>query len=119
MFEKIVVMNNLIELILCSAATWRLAHLLSKEDGPFDIMYTIRKAAGAGFFGSLLDCFYCTSVWVALPIGIWQGNSLADKILYWWALSGIACLLEQATNKPIYSKKNESNTYPIPQYHED
>lgn len=109
----------MIELILCSAATWRVAHLLSKEDGPFDIIYTIRKAAGAGFFGSLLDCFYCTSVWVALPFGIWQGNTIFEKIIYWWALSGIACLLEQVTNRTNYPQKNETITNSIPQYHED
>ncbi len=112
-------MKNLIELILCSAATWRLAHLLSKEDGPFDIIYRIRKAAGAGFFGSLLDCFYCTSVWVALPFGIWQGNTIPEKIIYWWALSGIACLLEQATDNTNILKENETINHSITQYQED
>ncbi len=112
-------MDNLIKLIICSAAIWRLAHLLSKEDGPFDIIYTIRKAAGAGFFGSLLDCFYCTSVWVALPFGIWQGNTIMEKIIYWWALSGIACLLEQATNKTNHHKEKETKNHSIPQYYED
>lgn len=78
-------------------AIWRLTHLFSKEDGPFDIIFRLRKAAGAGFFGSLLDCFYCLSIWIALPFGIWLGNSWQEKILYWLALSGAACLLQRAT----------------------
>ncbi|RTL58505.1 MAG: DUF1360 domain-containing protein [Sphingobacteriales bacterium] len=90
--------------IITILATWRITHLISKEDGPFDIVFIIRKKAGAGFFGSLLDCFYCTSVWVSLPLGIWLGNSWWEKLLVWWAISGAACLLEQATTKPGQQK---------------
>jgi hypothetical protein len=99
--------------ILLALATWRITHLFSKEDGPFDVIYLVRKKAGAGFFGSLLDCFYCVSVWVAFPFGLWQGNNWWQKLLCWWALSGAACLLEQATT---ISKKNKENT---PDYKED
>ena len=98
---------------LVSLATWRITHLFSKEDGPFDIIYLVRKKAGAGFFGSLLDCFYCVSVWVAFPFGMWQGNYWWEKLLYWFALSGAACLLEQATT----NKKN--NDPGMPDYKED
>jgi Protein of unknown function (DUF1360) len=98
--------------MIVALAIWRLTHLLAKEDGPFDIIYRLRKAAGAGFFGSLLDCFYCLSIWIALPFGICAGNKWWEKILYWLALSGAACLLEQATiftknkppDKPDYSE---------------
>jgi hypothetical protein len=84
---------------LCTLAVWRISHLLSKEEGPFNIIYLVRKKAGAGFFGSLLDCFYCVSVWVSLPIGIWLGSFWWEKILYWLALSGAACLIEQGTDR--------------------
>ena len=99
--------------VLIVLACWRITHLLSKEDGPFDIIYLTRKKAGAGFFGSLLDCFYCVSIWVAFPLGLWFGNSWCEKLLYWWALSGAACLLEQATT---LSKNNKDDT---PDYKED
>lgn len=92
---------------------WRLTHLLSKEDGPFDIIYLLRKKAGAGFFGSLLDCFYCVSVWIAFPPGMFMGNNWWEKLLYWWALSGGACILEQATS----GRKNKDND--LPDYKED
>lgn len=78
-------------------AGWRVTHLFAKEDGPFDIIFLLRKKAGAGFFGSLLDCFYCVSVWVALPLGIWYGTVWWEKLLCWIAFSGAICLLEQAT----------------------
>ncbi|MBG9375256.1 DUF1360 domain-containing protein [Panacibacter sp. DH6] len=90
---------NIAYLILSVFAVWRITHMLGKEDGPFDIIFLMRKKAGAGFFGSLLDCFYCLSIWIALPFGIWLGLSWQEKILCWLALSGAACLLEQATTK--------------------
>ncbi|MEO6233500.1 MAG: DUF1360 domain-containing protein [Ferruginibacter sp.] len=99
--------------ILLILTCWRITHLLSKEDDPFNLVYHLRKKAGAGFFGSLLDCFYCVSVWVALPLGIYAGNNWLEKLLYWWALSGAACLLEQATT----NRKNESDN--TPDYKED
>lgn len=98
--------------IVTILAAWRITHLLSKEDGPLDIVFLIRKKAGAGFFGSLLDCFYCTSVWTSLPFGLWLGNNWWEKLLYWWAISGAACLLEQATTKSNQQKQQ-------PEYFED
>ncbi len=97
--------------IISSLAVWRLAHLFSKEDGPFDIIFLMRQKAGAGFFAKLLDCFYCLSIWMALPFGIWLGINWIQKILLWIALSGAACLLEQATTKNNFPDKTE--------YHED
>ena len=84
---------------ICALATWRLTHLLAKEDGPFDIVFKLRKQLGQGFFGSLLDCFYCLSIWIAVPFGLWLGDNWKEKILSWLALSGAACLLEKLTDK--------------------
>ncbi len=87
-------------LIIMGLCVWRITHLCSAEDGPFDIIFKIRKQLGQGFFGSLLDCFYCLSLWVSLPFAIYQGDTWDQIILLWLALSGLACLLEQATTKP-------------------
>jgi Protein of unknown function (DUF1360) len=103
---------NLVYLILSVFAVWRLTHLFGKEDGPFDIVYLIRKKAGQGFFGKLMDCFYCLSIWIALPFGIWLGQNWIEKILVWLALSGAAALLEQATTKNDPGDDG-------PAYHED
>lgn len=97
--------------IISTLAVWRFTHLLVKEDGPFDIIVIIRKKTGTGFFGKMLDCFYCLSIWIALPIGIWLAHTWLEKILFWLAISGAACLLEQATTKNDFPDKTE--------YHED
>ena len=106
--------ENIFLFVITVLVTWRITHLLSKEDGPFDIIYLIRKKAGTGFLGKLLDCFYCVSIWIALPLGIWLGNIWWEKILYWLALSGAACLLEQATTNSPGNKNNKQ-----PEYFED
>jgi hypothetical protein len=91
--------------IIILLAVWRVTHLIQAEDGPFDLIFKLRKLAGNGFFGQLMDCFYCCSVWVALPAGLWFGQGWLLKILLWLAFSGGAILLERATGK-IESVKN-------------
>ena len=54
-------------LVLVVLATWRVTHLLAFEDGPGDVVATLRQRLGNGFFGKLMDCFYCMSLWVAAP----------------------------------------------------
>ena len=93
--------------IISTLAVWRLTHLLAKEDGPFDIIVIIRKKVDTGFFGKMLDCFYCLSIWIALPFGIWLGQSWLEKIFIWLAISGAACLLEQGTTKNDNSGKTD------------
>ena len=85
-------------------AVWRITHLIQAEDGPFDLIFKLRKLAGTGFFGQLMDCFYCCSVWVALPPGFYFGSGWLQKILLWLAFSGGAILLERATSKNEISK---------------
>lgn len=76
-------------------ATWRVSHLITAEDGPFNVVARLRAAAGAGFLGALMDCFYCTSMWVALPLGYWVGHGWVERVVAWLAVSGGAILLER------------------------
>ena len=80
--------------ILCC---WRITHLLQAEDGPWDLVFRLRRRAGNGFFGKVLDCFYCLSLWIAFPIAIWLGESWQHLLLLWPAISGAAILLERLT----------------------
>ncbi len=82
---------------LAMLAAWRVTHLLWAEDGPADALARLRRAAGSGALGRLLDCFYCLSLWVALPFAVWLAEGWIDGIIGWLALSGAACLLERAT----------------------
>lgn len=91
-------MDHLFFFIVVLAA-WRITHLLTKEDGPFDSIFLLRKMAGAGFFGSLLDCPYCLSLWVAVPFAAYLAHGWKEGILLWLSISGGICLLEKLTSK--------------------
>jgi hypothetical protein len=87
------------KLILGVLGIWRLTHLLAAEDGPFQLLVTIRKRAGSGFWGSLMDCFYCLSLWVAIPFAVLLGGSWQERLLLWPALSGAAILLNRMMDR--------------------
>lgn len=82
-------------------ASWRLAHLLAYEDGPWDLLARLRAALGNSVPGRLMDCFYCISLWVAAPFGLLLGRSAQECALAWLALSGAACLLERMGRDPL------------------
>jgi hypothetical protein len=88
-------------LTLAVLATWRLTHLLAMEDGPGDLIAKLRQAFGNSFFGKLMDCFYCLSLWVAAPVACLLMNKWSEWPLLWLALSGAACLLERPGDHPI------------------
>jgi hypothetical protein len=84
-------------LVLGVLCVWRLTHLLAVEDGPWRSAARLRAAAGSGFWGGLLDCFYCLSLWVSLPLGLLIGATWPERVALWPALSAGAILLERIT----------------------
>lgn len=85
-------------LVLGTLCVWRITHFLQAEDGPWDVVVRIRRLAGTGFWGRLLDCFYCLSAWIAAPFAFFLGDSPSERLLLWPALSAGAILLERFTN---------------------
>src|SRR5215469_12475277 len=83
--------------ILGLLTVWRITHLLQVEDGPWDIVVRLRKTAGDGFWGKLLDCFYCLSLWVAAPLAYLVPETRMERWLWWPALSAGAILVERLT----------------------
>ena len=81
--------------MLAVLAVWRVTHLLNAEDGPAGALVRLRLLAGNGFWGDLLDCFYCLSLWVAAPPAVLIGEDWKEKLLLWPALSGGSVLLER------------------------
>jgi hypothetical protein len=77
---------------------WRITHLLAAEDGPAEAMIRVRAILPARW-ATALDCFYCTSSWVALPFALALADGWAERLLLWPALSGGAILLERVTGR--------------------
>ena len=85
---------------LAALAVWRLTHLFAEEDGPWDAIAKLRARLGASILGRLMDCFYCLSLWVSLPLAVWLGHGWLGIFIHWLALSGAACLLQRMTDVP-------------------
>ena len=81
--------------IILTLATWRVTHLIQAEDGPWDVIFKIRKLLGNGFAGSLMDCFYCLSIWIAIPFALIAGKTMVDYVIYTMAISGGAIWIQQ------------------------
>ncbi len=82
-------------------AVWRITHLLFAEDGPWEMVVELRRRAGSGFWGQLLDCFYCLSLWIAAPFAVLLGKGPGDWVLLWPALSAGAIMLERLTDRAL------------------
>lgn len=89
-----------VALVIAILAVWRITHLFWGEDGPWDVFVRFRRMAGEGFLGSLLDCFYCLSLWISAPLAWRLGNTWLERLLLWMSLSGGAILLERISAGP-------------------
>ena len=90
-------MHQSLRFLLAVLAVWRLTHLLAQEDGPWDIFRRLRSAAARMPGGQLISCFYCLSLWVAIPAGWFVGETVIEQAVAWLATSGAAVLLERVT----------------------
>ena len=88
-------------LILGVLAVWRITYFFQAEDGPWEVVIRLRMAVGNGFWGKLLDCFYCLSVWVSAPFAWWLGETWRERFFLWLSFSAGASLLEKITNPKI------------------
>lgn len=103
--------------VIVTLAVWRITHLLAQEDGPWKLAARLRRAASHTFRGSLLDCFYCLSLWISAPFAILLSTEWKERLILWPALSAAAILLERTTRRetaqivytPIEYKEDEEN----------
>src|SRR5258708_10459114 len=80
--------------IIALLGVWRITHLLVAEDGPWDMFAWLRNAVQRASSVKLLDCFYCLSLWVAVPFAFVLGATWLERGLLWPALSGGAILID-------------------------
>ena len=87
-----------VAVVLAVLAVWRVTHLIVEEDGPWDLLVGVRKLGTAIGLGRLLTCFYCASVWIAIPFTLLIANDWRSIVICIPALSGGAILLERFTD---------------------
>ena len=74
---------------------WRVTHLLHAENGPWNVLERLRKLTTWSVWEGLFGCFYCMSLWVALPFSLLLAEGWKERLLVWPALSAGAILLER------------------------
>jgi hypothetical protein len=88
-----------LKFIVGTLAVWRLTYLLAAEDGPFYLLARLRRRLGSGSWGGLMDCFYCLSIWIAIPFAIWLGGLWIERLIICLALSGAAILVNRVIDR--------------------
>lgn len=100
------------EFVLLGLAVWRIATMLTKEQGPSHIFERMRYKMGIrredgnpenmyaenpdSFIATLFLCIRCLSIWVAIPffvVSLFSGRA-ARMLALIPALSAIACLVD-------------------------
>jgi len=97
--------------VLAILATWRLTHLIVRENGPAALLARTRAALADRLGVAILDCFYCASLWVAAPLALWVASRPLDVAITWLALSAAACLCERIGQPDVVV---QSLSEPIP-----
>ena len=82
-------------------AVWRVTHLLNAEDGPADLGLRLRSMLGDTMTGRAVDCFYCLSLWIALPVALPLSHNVPEGVLTWLALSGGASVIHGVVRSPV------------------
>lgn len=96
--------NSPLDLLLLTLATYRLARLLTNEQGPGRIVGRMRNlftanGSAPGSMGELWTCIKCMSVWVAF--GVLALYIYAPVIVWGFAISGAALMLRSYTGVDI------------------
>lgn len=78
------------QIVIIGLAAWRLAYMLVKEDGPFEVFVRLRKRAERL---KLLECVYCVTVWLA--IGGYLIRDTAQPVLTVLAIAAVAAMVQK------------------------
>ena len=87
--------------VLAALATWRVAFLVAREDGPWGCLARLRKALGGGLFGKLIGCVKCAGMWIAIPFAWYVRGTWVELLVIWLALSGVTALIDEWTRPPF------------------
>ena len=92
------------EFILACFAVFRLAELIAVDDGPGDVLLTMRAKLGAydldddgrpaTSIGRGIICPWCIGIWLALPAAFFVAPWGYDVFLWWLAIAGGAAFLQ-------------------------
>jgi hypothetical protein len=95
----VLIMFDFTAVMVATLAVWRVTHLLVVEDGPWNVFAHLRRIAATLRLDRLASCFYCASVWIAIPFALLLARDWRTIAIAIPALSGGAVLLERITTR--------------------
>jgi hypothetical protein len=75
---------------------WRLTGFVFYDEGPFRIGARLRALLVRIGLRSVLDCFHCLSVWIALAGTLAVFGATLSSLAVWWGVAGGVSALELA-----------------------
>lgn len=98
---------------LAALATWRLAQFVVHDDGPFDVLFRLRRWLGryelddegmaVSGVGRFLSCPHCWGKWLGLGLAalcLWP-SWWGDLVIGAWALAGAQSVLDAKWSKRL------------------
>ncbi len=87
------------EAVLSVLAVWRLARLVARERGPFDLVSRLHVAAASTWLADGLACVHCLAIWLAVLPAAMLAPGWAAGLLLWLAVAGGASVIELAAGE--------------------
>ena len=72
--HDLVVKDSFYTFVIAALAVWRVTHLVSEEEGPWHVFARLRRGLDGLFRTTAASCFYCASVWIAIPPALWMAT---------------------------------------------
>ena len=94
-------MDTMFRFLLAALATWRLAFLLAREDGPWRIFGRLRNRLDPGLLSQLFGCVKCVGMWVSIPFVFFVRGDWVELVIIWLALAGVTALIDEWTRPPF------------------
>jgi hypothetical protein len=84
------------ETALAILAVWRVAQLVARERGPWDVCSRLHAWAWQRGLGDALACPHCVALWLASLPAVLLAADGRTGVLLWLAIAGGASVLERA-----------------------
>lgn len=91
---------ELTAVVVAALCVWRVTHLIVAEDGPWRAIARLQRVVARVAPAGLLDCFYCTSLWVSAAFAIGLAAGWCARLALWLAASAGAIALERLSARP-------------------
>lgn len=100
-------MDRLLSIVTGSVATWRIAHMLIHENGPWRVFRRVRELLGVVYYDDdtndvltakyeITTCIWCLSMWIGGAVAaVTAAHPRAYALFIPYVYSAIAVMLDQ------------------------